>query len=248
MSQQNDLQYHNSAGRMLWIMSRYGANVSFANHVPKLVGGQFSSDHPILKACEAQKRLFDLYFELRSDIEGSPLSDKQKHALGEMYADLENRIGVENFAGAPSSPKEGTLALLKMAATMLPEELESPKSELNALLDEIAEVQKMAQSQSNPTLRRIVLELQRIAKDAIERYQITGAKGLKAAFKSMLAELMETWLHEPQESQAELHDSPVFQRCLAFLKKVDEIVAKAVKYKPLLEYGLPLLMNGNKHG
>ena len=83
-------------------------------------------------------------------------------------------------------------------------------------------------------LRKILLELARLSEDSVNRFNIYGAKGIKKAFKDMLAEVAEVYLQDEEEI-SEAKNTPAWRKIVIHIKMFDNVAAKAMKYKPLLE-------------
>lgn len=83
------------------------------------------------------------------------------------------------------------------------------------------------------------------AYDAIARFTIHGARGLKRAFKEMLADAAEFYgMADPATERSELKSSATWAIIVKHLRTVDVVASKLLKYKPLLEGASQLLIGG----
>jgi hypothetical protein len=133
------------------------------------------------------------------------------------------------------SVSEAEKALLEVCATRLPKESIIEPEEFDQILQSINDLKEcVSELEEGSILKTILLELIRLSEDAISRFNIYGAKGLKRAFKNMLAEVSEIYLQD-DEDVSEIKDTTSWNKATEHLKKFDVVAAKAMKYKPYIE-------------
>ncbi|WP_454061958.1 hypothetical protein [Candidatus Nitrospira salsa] len=136
-------------------------------------------------------------------------------------------------------------ALLKVCATSLPSEEELTPNDIEAIRLSIRELQEQVEkAEVSLTLKKILLELIRLSEDAIARYNIHGARGLKKAFKRMLAEVTELYYLDKKE-QENIKNSSTWKKVLKHLHKFDVITARLMKYQPMIEKVFQVLLGNN---
>ena len=94
----------------------------------------------------------------------------------------------------------------------------------------------------NETMR---LKQNLLMTDSISRFNIHGASGLKRAFKAMLGEASDLYLSEAakgKEAEAEFGNSRAWQAIMRHIKTFDRVAGRILKYQPLLEKGLQILL------
>lgn len=113
------------------------------------------------------------------------------------------------------------------------DDLQWIQNEVNELFEEVlkADLPK--------SLRESILELLEAMRTAIATYRIRGAAAFRKALTISLGELM------MQHSEvADSKEKPLVKRVWAMVVRLDGIISKALKYKPLLEVVLPHLLGG----
>lgn len=136
----------------------------------------------------------------------------------------------------------GVISYLQMAASGLPEEEAVAADDFKSLREALVNLHELAKS-VKPALRKVLLELIRLAEDAISKFEIRGSVGLNRALKQMWGELAEVWRVGTESDAEEIQQREAFSAVREFIFKFDAVYAKAVKYVPLLEHVVPLLVN-----
>lgn len=90
-------------------------------------------------------------------------------------------------------------------------------------------------------LRDPLLDLLEAMRRAVAAYRIRGAAALREALATGLGEIIR--LYAEAAGDMEVQKEPVVVRTKSFLARVDTIVGKALKYKPLMELVWPYLPN-----
>lgn len=194
-------------------------------------------------AYQGMRVVQDAYEEFTVEMrEHYPLKS-QAEVLLEGLEPLQQSIYQMDLSKPFQAPKAAEFKLLEACAKGLPEENEIPPSEFDQLREGLQTLRDLAEK-VKPALRKVLLELIRVSEDAIAKYEIRGAAGMKKALKQMWGELAEIWRVETPDKEAEVEKDTVLQAAKAFVMKFDNVFAKAVKYRPLLEYVLPALLNG----
>lgn len=102
--------------------------------------------------------------------------------------------------------------------------------DLEALATQIAELtERVTESSINKELRTVLLDLLEGVRRAIAEYRIRGAAGLREAMARSIGLVLLAWqgVSEPEEKET-------VSRVLEFLGKLDSILGRLMKYKPIL--------------
>lgn len=133
-----------------------------------------------------------MYVEFLRDLDATNASDDEKQAYRDGLATLSETLYPSDFNHGFRGLEGGERALLQVAQTRIEQESvvnEGDLSQIRVAIDELREVVNGADIPA--TLAELFLELIRIASDALARYEITGARGLRQAFRLMLGELID---------------------------------------------------------
>lgn len=242
-----DPEFCNSAGRLLAMMAAVPAGSALNEVLPPLIG--VTSKNPNEKQQATLVFFLELhkvYLEFREDMLDAAINDQQRNTLLSGLTSLEQTLYPTQFNGALRAPTEAELSLLKVCATFIDQEAPITKDDIQAIRDSIAELRSRVEDGAiSPTLRKALLELIRLTEDAISRFNIHGARGLKKAFKAMLADAAELYgMTDPKQDREELKKSGTWAAILKHLKTVDLVASKLLKYRPLLEGASTLLLGG----
>jgi hypothetical protein len=239
-------EYQNSAGRLLALLSVIPKNKNLLESLPLLFGAAANSMQQRHKATmSALVDLHNLYMEFREDMMGPEINEKQRNViLGGLVA-LEDSLSPIALNTSMRPVGEAEAALLRVAATLLPEDGLVTDDDLRKIRESTSKLRSLVeQGDISPTLRKALLELIRLSEDAISRFNIHGPRGLKKAFKSMLAEAAELYgFMKSSEEQGEPSQSTTWSVIVCHLKMFDEIAARIMKYRPLIESSVPLLIS-----
>ena len=238
----------NSAGRLLALLR--GFSDSGKNHVMKLAenvvgmptaGGNRELYNAALILLTSMQ---ELYAELCKDLEEADIPETQRPLLIEGLRGIGDKLCVKQLDAGFSVLNAAELSILRMCGTYIKEDGEVTRDDLETIKSAISDLQSLVDSSTiSPTLKKSLLELIRLAQDAISRFHIHGAQGLKRAFKAMLGEAAELYcLSEQGKDRAELTKSSAWSKILDLLKTFDAVASKSLKYKPLLESGAQLFI------
>ena len=235
----------NSAGRLLALLRRLKFDNPLYLTVPKAFGGPTPADPgaQIILGFRSIRELQEVYEEFVQDMEELYPVKKQTASILAGLRSLEKFIYTPNISTIGQALDESLFALLDVCAKGLPVENEVSEDEFKELRESLAELRAMA-DRVKPALRKVLLELFRLADDAILKYQVRGAAGLNKALKQMWGELAEIWRITPEDSQEQSEKESAITAVKAFILRFDAAVAKAVKYIPLLEAVVPSLLGG----
>lgn len=178
-----------------------------------------------------------MYIEFRQDMLEASISEKQRDVMLHGLANLVQSLYPINFQSTIRKITDAELSLLKVCATFLIEDEPVTKDDIARIRDSIAELRDQVEdSNISPTLRKALLEIIRLSEDAISRFNIHGARGLRRAFKGMLADAAEVYgMTDIDNGRETLKKSSAWAAIIKHLRTVDEIAAKLLKYKPLLD-------------
>jgi hypothetical protein len=121
-----------------------------------------------------------------------------------------------------------------VAGSFLEIDSDVQEDDLDKIRDSVLDLRKLVErSDISPTLKKGILELIRATEDAISRYKIHGARGLKRAYKHMLGEVADLYGHASKE---EKEQSGVWNALTKHLALVDRAASTAMKCKSIAEW------------
>jgi hypothetical protein len=190
--------------------------------------------------------LDQLYVQFRDDLRGTENKEQQSVLLAGLSSISQTLYPVQLHT-AIRELTEAENPLLAVAATVIPQEGALTKDDLEAIRDAIESLRALVEgAEISPTVRRTLLELIRLAQDAIARFNIYGARGLRRAFKAMLGETAELYgLENGEGRQEELKRTGAWAAVVKLLKAVDSVASKLLKYKPLIAGAAKLLFGSS---
>lgn len=239
-------EYRNSAGRLLSLLEMFQSNQTYYNQIAEWYGEK-QDVSPQLKGklyIEFMQVVSDVYREFLDDLtDASEIPEESKPVIRKGLSNLSETVYPANPTGTPRVLHGGERGLLQVAASMLPREDDLPQDDVDAIEKSITQLKETIENADVPKSVRIaLLEVARLSRNALDQYNIYGARGFKAAFKRMLAELMEISL---REGPNEVKNQKWWQQAVEHAKLVDSVAGKMLKYKPLLEpLGTLLLGSG----
>lgn len=228
-------EFNNSAGRLLCLLKMLPSQSSYFDTIVQFYG--FKANAPAETKGRAYLDFMALigraFDEFIVDVETSTaIPDVTRGIIKEGLSDLINCAYPTSPNNSARKLQDAEVALLRMAASMLAVEPPLNKDDIQEIRKSIDELQKLLEDSNLKTsARTAILELMRLSRNAIDYYAIHGAKGFRAAFKKMLADLMEIYLHEGREATKETW----WTKAVDHLRKIDAVASKLLKYKPLLE-------------
>ncbi len=228
-------EFNNSAGRLLCLLKMLPSQHSYFETIVQFYGYKANAPtetkgRAYLDFMALIGRAFD---EFIVDVETSTaIPEVTRSIIKEGLSDLINCAYPASPNNAARKLQDAEVALLRMAASMLAVEPPLHDDDVQTIRTSIDELQKLLESSDlKASARTAILELMRLSRNAIDYYAIHGAKGFRAAFKKMLADLMEIYLHEGKEATKETW----WTKAVDHLRKIDAVASKLLKYKPLLE-------------
>jgi len=237
----------NSAGRLLALLLSIPKGQALLEVLPPLIdvrteNRQGKQQAALMFLMEMHK----VYLEFRQDMLEAPINEKQCDTLLSGLASLEQALYPIQLNSGFRGVTEAEISLLKVCATFIAEELPITENDIEAIRNSIADLRtKVENGAISPTLRKALLELIRLSEDAISRFKIHGARGLKRAFKAMLADAAELYgMTDPEKNREEFQKSSVWLAIVKHLKTFDAVASKLLKYKPFLKGASQLLIGG----
>lgn len=240
-------KYQNSAGRLLALIGNLPPNQAIVDMLPKYFGQSPQSQQEKQQATLANlMEIHKLYLDFRQDMLDAEISDDQRNVLLTGLSSIGQSIYPMQLNNVFRAITDAEKSLLEVCATIIPQEGALTKNDIYTIRKSIASLRSSVEdSKISPTLRKTLLELIRLSEDAISRFNIYGARGLKKAFKSMLAEAAEVYaMTSDSVNQEELKKSPVWKSIVGHLKTFDAVASRLLKYKPMLENAVRLLLGG----
>ncbi|MEP3478452.1 MAG: hypothetical protein ABJZ55_04335 [Fuerstiella sp.] len=240
-------KYPNSAGRLLSLLSNIPAGQQLLEVIPRLFDAKPTTPQSKQQACLAgMMEMHRLYLEFRQDMMDADISEEQRDVLLNGLTSIQDSIYPTQLTGGFRAPTDAEKSLLEVCATILPVDGQIKGDDIDAIRESISSLRTIIESGDiSPTLRKALLELVRLSEDAISRFSIRGARGLKKAFKEMLGEAAELYgLSRGDDAAEELQSSPAWATIVNHLRLVDSVASRLLKYKPLIENATQLLLGG----
>lgn len=183
-----------------------------------------------------------MYHQFKEDFETAKLNDDQRNFINNCLLKIDEIIYTPAANAAVRAMTDGEKAGLEFCATSFEKEDKLAENDIEAIRLGIQELQRQVEGADvSPTLKKILMELIRLSEDAIARFNIHGARGLKKAFKGMVAELSEIYCIDSKERE-DIISSPTWKKIQTHILRFDVIAGRLMKYKPMIEKGLPLLL------
>lgn len=231
-------KYENSAGRLLAILESLQHGQPAAQQLIPMMFGQPApgNDKEIsIEGVKAITELHILYANFLQDLANADMSDEERLVLEKGLSPLQTLMYPMALNQGLRLVSEAEKALLEVCATRLPKENKIDEKDIEEIQESIKSLKtEINELPEESILRKILLELSRLSEDSINRFNIYGSKGLKKAFKNMLAEVAEVYLQD-EEDESKIKESSAWDKAVKHLKLFDSIAAKTMKYKPLLE-------------
>jgi len=231
-------KYPNSAGRLLAIFQ------SLDNKKPLIEQLCLLMDEPVLPRKNNQMsrsdfqmiaHLHDIYWQFRDDMASANISDEQRDVLLNGLAAVETSIYPLVVNANPRMLTDTEKSLLEVCATILPKEGDIEDLELREIQASIEELQQQVKkADTSQELKDILLEMIRLSKDSIKKYNIYGAFGLKKAFKIMLAEVTERYFNASEEEIKTIKSTNAWKSLTVHLKKFDHFARSLLDNNPSL--------------
>jgi len=231
-------KYPNSAGRLLNVLDGLQPNGTLTHQLLPLIFDRQMPDDTHQQSIESIKVLTELhimYVEFLQDLADADIPDDEKSVLEKGLASLATLMYPAASNQGARVVSESEKALLEVCATRLPKENILEDTDVGNIRESISLLRESVEELPDTSiLRSILLELARLSEDSINRFNIYGAKGIKKAFKDMLAEVAEIYLQD-EEDVSDIKNTPAWDTAIKHIKLFDSVAAKAMKYKPLLE-------------
>lgn len=241
-----DVKYSNSAGRLLAVLDSLTDRVPLAQQlIPVMLGEAKSADNKVIasKGVKVLGELHRMYSDFLEDLEQSDIPEEEKSLYSNGLSSLENIMYPMAINGAARKISESEKSLLSVLATRLDKEPEVSEEDLNLIRESIAALREtINDTATSPVLRKVLLELVRLTEDALNRYQIYGSKGLKKAFKGMLAEVSEVYLQDGEDKE-DIKKSTAWAEIVKHLKLIDTVAAKTMGYIAMLQQASQYLLS-----
>lgn len=238
-------KYQNSAGRLLAILSVIPQGHSILTHVPNLFGTNGATKQENQQACLAGlAEIHHLHLQLLEDMSVAEIGDAQRQVILSGLTGIRDAIYPTNLEQGFRGLSDAEKSLLEVAATIIPFEETIQKDDIDLIRASIAELRALVEDASIPAaIRKILLDLIRMSEDAISRFNINGARGLRKAFKSMLAEAAEAYglMGNTREREA-LQKSGAWAAIVKHLKTFDAVSSRLLKYRGLFQAASQLLL------
>ena len=229
-----ELEYNNSAGRLIALLRMFQPTTSYYDNVASFYEGSKNDvdfvSNAYLQFMYLLKNTYDDFVKNLTAAEN--ISGETKGIVFRKLANLNNIIFPTDPTKATRTLSESEVSVLQMVASLMDTEKDITEDDIQSIRNSIENLQEtIDKSDLSKSAREALLELVRLTRNALEQYNIYGARGFKKAFKKMLAELMEVCFKEGKEVQ----NQPWWNDAVKHLKVVDKVASKLLEYKPLLE-------------
>lgn len=241
---------NNSAGRLLAFFESIERSGQLWQILPRLIDPNSSLQNQLLEALplgyELLGELQSAYEQLLEDLDMPPFIEGEREILLQGLAGLRETIYPVSLGNQFRQPSDAEKALLKVAGSRIPQEGKLTDDETGRIRDSIAELQKLVDKADLPRdLRKALLELIRLSQEALDRFNIRGARGLKSAWKQMVGESMDLFRTISPDKQK---NDPLVLEALKTIREhlvvFDDIAARLMKIQPLLEDAARFLLPG----
>lgn len=235
---------HNSAGRLLNLLEQLEGKTVVPHLLvaTRKVNPGAVKAMPKIESIKAISELHNVYFKFVEDLENSSLTEEQQAEFTKglnSLSDIACPTALNQTFRKLSEPER---ALLRVVATLLKKENVIDNDEFNEIIDKLGELKSLIKSLPNDhILRPMLLELIRLGTDAIDRYDIYGAEGLKKAFKGMLSEVAELQMKNG-EATSEIRKTKEWEDTISYITLFDKVASKALQYYPVLAGSANLLL------
>lgn len=230
----SELEFNNSGGRLIALLGMLKSNTNyFENTATFYLGSKDDADFKGRSFTTFMSLLQKTYDEFMADVTSSNnMPQVTKDIIFNGIVNIPKIV----FPVLPDGPvkdvSDAEYSLLRMAASMLEMENDLTTDDVHTIRDSIESLrQTLEDSELSKSARVALLELVNLTRNALEQYNIHGARGFKKAFKRMLAELMEVYLREGNE----VKDQAWWNEAMQHIQIVDKVASKLLEYKPLLE-------------
>lgn len=231
--------YRNSAGRLLAILSAYPNDKQVIEFLPGLMPGV--SENVRLRNKQqicfvALREIEELYQQFLDDMANLQIPDLQRQVMLSNLAKVQQTVYPMALNNTIRVLNDAEKQMLEVCETMIPQEDTLEKEDIDAIRESIALLRELVEhGDVSSTLKKTLLELIRLAEDAISRFNIHGARGLKRAFKTMLSEAIDFYYSEGIQEREELKKTGVWQKMMNLVHTMDTVAGKILKYQPWLE-------------
>ncbi len=242
-------KYQNSAGRLLALLTAPPSGQTFAEVFPKTFGLPMASQDEKVRSCfTALGEIETVYLEFKRDLVDATTNEQQRNVLLSGLATVPQCFYPMQLNATYRGLTEAEKSLLEVCATMISQEEPLRPDDIKTIRESLADLRKfLEQSDIASTLRKVLLDLIRLSEDAISRFNVYGARGLRRTFKTMLGEAAEFYGNMQQSSEAERGKSAEgWKKITHHLKVFDSVASKLLKYQPLFESTVQLFI-GSGH-
>lgn len=243
-----EVKFRNSAGRLLSLLNSLDHGQGLGQQlIPVFLAKKIPTESKdiSIEGARAISELHTLYAKVLEDLATADMNEDERNVLVRGLVQLQNMMYPHTITQPPRQVSQAELALLEMLAAKLPREPEIGSKDFDSIKESIEALKEAVnESPLDGVLRIVLLELIRLSEDAINRYHIYGAQGLKKAFKGMLAEVAEIYIQEDL-SVEEVTQSSVWKKAVAHIKLFDKVAAKLMQYGPVLEKASKLLIGND---
>lgn len=244
-----EIKYNNSAGRLLAILLaiRSALTAENANHplltiYPQVFPG--SSGKPAAKSANVNESTLELYLELNHLIDAvlkDTLELCEQNEDYKLFCQALVPIDQLRIRFSPSAQIKPVTDILTESVEMalftfaqaLPttpdidvNELESIRESIDSLMTEIEK------SDIPRTLRVFLFNMERASRDMLDRYRITGSRGLREQFHKILGEMADVYRQDDEKAAGR---SALWERIKQIIFSMDKVVAAAHKYPALVD-------------
>lgn len=188
--------------------------------------------------------LNSLFDEFLIELQNASLPEETCEHFRQGFVKIPALLNPQNLGSTMEAFPAAELSLLELAASLMTRTGEASESSLQQIEKDIQRLQTIVrEAVLDSSIKTILLELIRIAQDAIARYQIHGKNSLKKGFKMMIGELSD--VHRLDETaQAQFKASEAWDAVMNLIKSTDVAANSVIDDKRAIDYFAPLLVTG----
>lgn len=229
------IEYNNPAGRLLFVFERFSTKTDAQfKDFSSLLGINDDCDSILLAIADVRAEFRLLSEEIEQFADNPAKLNLYKKNLPEVEAsinsfslDLQRRVYSCDIA--PTA-----IVALRFIAADLEQEEEADTNDLESLQSTIAELQTQILDSEDlvPSLRTWLLELVRLMRDGIDRFQIRRGRGMRKQFHTMLGDLMDHY--DAVQTVKSQHPS-IWQHLSTAMDGMIKLAVFREKYKPAID-------------
>lgn len=232
----------NSASRLLNVFDNFRGGQQIgtlaATHVlHQPVGNQANEKELAKKTLVAAIELQRMYERVKDDIGNLHRNDALKETFLEELSELEKVVYNSNLKSSYQPISPASRHNLAVLSAMLDDD-EVYETDLESLYKQLDQLKNIADgSGTDPRIRKLIMELARVGRDALDRFGIHGPDGLTEAFKKMSADLSLFFINLTDDDKKKTSPAEWWVKVKNITNEFEWLAKKARQVQPVLEAG-----------